>query len=111
MYELDPPDEYLARIEKVTVDDVNRVARRYPDPGHAIVAELTPQGSGKPVAAGGFGGQESIALGEAKPTPLPDWASAALGRLSVHRRRSTRPSADCRTASPRSRNQKRSARQ
>ncbi len=27
--------------------------------------------------------RESIALGEAKPTPLPDWAQAALNRLVV----------------------------
>jgi zinc protease len=80
---LDSPDEDLARIEKVTVDDVNRVARQYLDLNHAIVAVLKPQGSGKPVAATGFGGQESISLGEPKPTPLPDWASAALIRLSV----------------------------
>ena len=80
---LDSPDEDLARIEKVTVDDVNRVARKYLDLDHAIVAILTPQGSGKPVAASGFGGQESIALGEAKSTPLPEWASAAQSRLSV----------------------------
>jgi zinc protease len=80
---LDSPDEDLARIEKVTVEDVNRVARQYLDLDHAIVAVLTPQKSGKPVAATGFGGQESITLGGAKPTPLPDWASAALGRLSV----------------------------
>ncbi len=48
---LESPDEDLARIEKVTVDDVNRVARQYLDLDHAIVAVLTPQGSGKPVAA------------------------------------------------------------
>ncbi len=80
---LDSPEEDLARIEKVTPADVNRVARQYLDLDHAIVAVLTPRGSGKPVAASGFGGQESIALGEAKPTPLPDWASAALDQLSV----------------------------
>lgn len=80
---LESPDEDLARIEKVTVDDVNRVARKYLDLDHAIVAILMPQGSGKPVAASGFGGQESIALGEAKPTLLPEWASAAQSRLSV----------------------------
>lgn len=80
---LDSPDEDLARIEKVTVDDVNRVARQYLDLDHAIVAVLIPQGSGKPVAATGFGGQESIALGEARSTLLPEWASAAQSRLSV----------------------------
>lgn len=80
---LNSPEEDLARIEKVTPADVNRVARRYLDLDHAIVAVLTPRGSGKPVSASGFGGQESIALGQAKPTPLPGWASAALERLSV----------------------------
>jgi zinc protease len=80
---LQSPDEDLARIEKVSVDDVNRVARRYLDLDHAVVAVLTPQTSGKPVASARFGGQESIALGEARSTTLPDWAEAALGRLAV----------------------------
>jgi len=80
---LNSPDEDLVRIEKVTVDDVNRVARKYLRLDQAIVAVLTPQESGKPVASSGFGGQESIALGEAKPTPLPDWANSALVQLSV----------------------------
>ncbi len=80
---LDSPDQDLARLEQVTVADVNRVARKYLDLEHAVVAVLTPRGSGRPVAASGFGGQESIALGEPKPTPLPDWATAALGRLAV----------------------------
>lgn len=79
---LSSPDEDLVRIEQVTVDDVNRVARQYLDLDHAVVAVMTPQESGKPVSSSGFGGQESIPLGEAKPTPLPDWASAVLTRLS-----------------------------
>ncbi|MGH2361834.1 MAG: M16 family metallopeptidase [bacterium] len=77
------PDDALARIEKVTVEDVNRVAREYLDLDHAVTAVLTPHDSGKPVASGGFGGQEKITLGEAKPTPLPNWAEAALSRLAV----------------------------
>ncbi len=80
---LTSPDEDLARIDRVTVEDVNRAARKYLDLKHAVVAVLTPQGAGKPVASKGFGGQESIALGEAKPTKLPPWAEAALSRLSV----------------------------
>jgi zinc protease len=84
LYGLRSPDDDLKRIEKVTVADVNRVARKYLDLDHAVSAVMMPQGSGKPVASGtGFGGQENISLGEAKPTELPDWAKSALGRLTV----------------------------
>lgn len=84
LYGLRSPDDDLRRLEKVTVADVNRVARKYLDLDHAVVGVMMPQVSGSPVASGKtFGGQESIALGEAKPTPLPEWAQAALGHLSV----------------------------
>jgi zinc protease len=84
LYGLQSPEQDLDRIEKVTPADVNRVAREYLDTDHAISATLLPQGSGTPVVSGpGFGGQESISLGEAKPTALPDWAEAALTRLAV----------------------------
>lgn len=85
LYGLNSPEEDLQRIEKVTVDDVNRVARKYLDLDHAVAAVMLPRGSGKPVAssAAGFGGKESISLGEAKPTPLPKWAETALKRVTV----------------------------
>jgi zinc protease len=84
LYGLQSPDEDLERIEKVSVADVNRVARRYLDLTHAVSAVMIPEGTGRPVAGGGgFGGQESIALGEAHPTALPDWAESALTRLEV----------------------------
>jgi len=85
LYGLTSPEEDLERIERVTVADVNRVARRYLDLDHAITAVMLPQGSGPPTrtAASGFGGQESISLGEAKPTKLPAWAQAAVSRLTV----------------------------
>ena len=84
LYGLNSPDDDLARIEKVTAADVNRVARQYLDLDHAVTAVMVPRGSGRPVASsGGFGGPENIALGEAKPTKLPDWAQAALNRLAV----------------------------
>ena len=59
LYELNSPEEDLQRIEKVTVDDVNRVARKYLDLDQAVTAVMMPRGSGKPVpgSAGGFGGR------------------------------------------------------
>ncbi len=84
LYGLNSPDEDLQRIEKVTVEDVNRAARKYLDLDHAVTAVMMPRGSGKPVASSaGFGGKESIALGEARPTKLPEWAEAALHRVTV----------------------------
>ncbi len=84
LYQVSSPDEELAQIDKVTVQDVDRVARKYLDLDHAVTAVMLPRGSGKPVpSSGGFGGQESISLGAAKPTALPTWAAVALRRLSV----------------------------
>jgi zinc protease len=84
LYGLSSPDEDLERIERVTVADVNRVARKYLDLDHAVTGVMLPRGSGAPVpGGGGFGGQESISLGEAHATALPPWANKALRRLEV----------------------------
>ena len=84
LYGLPSPEADLARIERVTVADVNRVARQYLQLDAAVSATMLPQGSGRPVIAGaGFGGQEAISLGEGKPVTLPDWAQRAVTRLSV----------------------------
>lgn len=84
LYGLSEPDEDLRRIEKVTVEDVNRVARKYLDLDHAATMRMLPKGSGKPVqSSGGFGGQEAISLQQSASTTLPSWAQDALTRLSV----------------------------
>jgi zinc protease len=86
LYGLRSPDDDLVRIEKVTVADVDRVARKILDMNRVSTAILNPKGSGAPVAtAGGYGGQENIALGEAVPTTLPSWAESALSRLEAPR--------------------------
>lgn len=77
------PDDDLQAMEKVTINDVDRVAREYIDTSHAIVAALTPQASGKPISSSGFGGAESFAPKETKEVELPAWAEAAVGRLKV----------------------------
>jgi zinc protease len=77
------PDAAMARIAKVTVADVNRVARQYLTLDTAMSVVLVSKGGGKPVAGGAVGGPESIALGDAAPVALPDWAQAALARLEA----------------------------
>jgi len=70
------PDDDIAAITKVTVEDVNRVLREYLVNDTAITAILTPRPSGKQVAAKGFGGEESFAPKEIKPVELPVWAKS-----------------------------------
>lgn len=77
------PQDDVAAVQKVTVDDVNRVAREYLQPDHAITAILTPESSGKPISQKSFGGQESFAPSSVKPVALPEWASAAVSRVSI----------------------------
>jgi zinc protease len=76
-------DETVQAIQRVSVEDVNRVARRYLDLNQAVVAVLTPEASGQAVAGKPPGGIESFTPEHAKATTLPDWAVTALGRLSV----------------------------
>jgi len=77
------PEDDVRAIKAVTVDDVNRVARKYIDFDHRIVAVLTPQASGKPVSSTGFGGKESFAPSETKAVKLPVWAGKELADLHV----------------------------
>ena len=78
------PDDDIEAIKKVTVADVNRVAKKYITNDTAIVAVLTPQESGNPVAsANSRPGNESFAPKETKSVPLPAWAKRTLNPLDV----------------------------
>lgn len=68
------PEDDIKAITKVTVADVNRVARQYLDNETTIIAVLTPHLGGKPVTAGTFGGKESFAPRQVKSVSLPAWA-------------------------------------
>ena len=76
------PEDDIRAIEKVTVEDVNRVARKC-YASNAIEAVLTPQPSGKPVSSKAFGGQESLAATPKGPVELPSWAQNAVTRLTI----------------------------
>ncbi|MGH8141615.1 MAG: M16 family metallopeptidase [Steroidobacteraceae bacterium] len=81
---LDSPREALDRIEKVSVDDVNRVAREYLQPDARVSMVLTPSSNGsRPPESTGFGGSEKFASNDKLDVPLPDWASKALARLQM----------------------------
>ncbi len=77
------PMEDVRAIGKVTVADVDRVARQYLDPDKAITAILTPEPSGKPVIAKGFSRQETINVEPTEKVALPEWASQRLTQLTV----------------------------
>ena len=80
---LESPDNMIAAYRKVTVADVNRVARVYLDQEHAFTAILTPEYSGKPLAAKGYGRAESFNTAPEKAVPLPVWAETAISRLNL----------------------------
>ncbi len=71
------PDDDIDAIRKVTVADVNRVAREYLRLETAVTAVLTPQPSGKAVSGKGFGGKESFSPAETTAVELPAWAKNA----------------------------------
>jgi zinc protease len=77
------PDVEVDEIRKVTVADVNRVAKQYLAEANGIAATLNPAPSGKPVPSQGFGGAEQLTAAPTKPVALPAWAQGALAALAV----------------------------
>jgi zinc protease len=77
------PDDDVEAIKKVTLADVNRVAKRYLVAQQAIVATLKPSPSGEAVSSKGFGGAETTTAAPTKPVALPDWAEVAVKSLKV----------------------------
>jgi zinc protease len=77
------PDEDVDAIKRVTLADVNRVAKQYLSAANSITATLKPAPNGQPVAAKGFGGEEKVTSAPTKPVVLPVWAASALSQLKV----------------------------
>ncbi len=75
------PDDDINAIRQVTVDDVNRVAKKYLDFEHAITAILTPQDSGKPISSKSFGGAENFTAAKNANVKLPSWAKKLTDKL------------------------------
>ena len=77
------PEEDVDAIRKVTLADVNRVAKQYLLNVSTISAILKPTPSGEAVAAKGFGGAEQATSAPTKPVVLPDWAAGPLNAIQV----------------------------
>jgi zinc protease len=77
------PADLVEEMKKVTLADVNRVAKKYLVAEQAIVATLKPSASGEAVASKGFGGSESTTAPPTKPVELPEWAEAPVKSLQV----------------------------
>jgi zinc protease len=77
------PDEDIDAIKRVTVGDVDRVAKQYLTDINSVTAVLKPVPTGQPVASKGFGGAEQITSPPTKPVQLPAWAADALAQVTV----------------------------
>jgi zinc protease len=77
------PEEDIDAIRKVTLADVNRVAKEYLLNTSTITATLKPVPSGQAVAAKGFGGAEKVTAEPTKPVELPDWAKGPLEAIKL----------------------------
>lgn len=77
------PEQDVEAIRRVTLEDVNRVAREYLVTQNSVVGTLVPQPSGKPVEGKGFGGTEKVTPTATKPVALPEWAQALTQSVPV----------------------------
>jgi zinc protease len=77
------PADIVEGMTKVTVADVNRVAKSYLSLDSAIIATLKPTPNGAAIASKGFGGAEVTTAAPTKPVTLPDWAETSVKSLKV----------------------------
>ena len=77
------PDDNVDAIRRVTVADVNRVARQFLKDANSITATLIPKPTGEAASEKGFGGGEQLTAAPTKPVTLPPWAEAALAAIRV----------------------------
>jgi zinc protease len=77
------PDEDIDAIKRVTLEDVNRVAKQYLLDENCVTAVLKPAPSGAAIASKGYGGTEELTSAPTKPIELPAWASSELQSLQL----------------------------
>ncbi|WP_047491011.1 pitrilysin family protein [Terriglobus sp. TAA 43] len=77
------PAEATEAIKRVTVADVNRVAKQYLLHVNTMTATLKPVASGAPTEGKGFGGGEKLTSTPTKEVALPEWAAKPLAELRL----------------------------
>lgn len=77
------PDDDVDAMRKVTLADVNRVAKQYLVDQNSITAQLKPLPTGAAVSSSGFGGAEQGTAAPTKAVELPDWAKSRLVALEM----------------------------
>jgi len=77
------PDEDVDAMRRVTVEEVNKLAKTYLVNEDSITATLKPAPSGEPVSSNGFGGAEQLTATPTKAVELPEWASSQLLALKL----------------------------
>ena len=70
------PDDDIEAVKKVTVADVNRVAREYLLNERAITALLSPKASGEAASMKEAKGPESFKPNQVEPVEVPLWAKS-----------------------------------
>jgi zinc protease len=71
---LSSPDDAIAEYDKVSVDDVNAVFRKYFQRDQAVAGILTPQPGAVPSSGGSIGVRDTFGSKDAKPVAVPAWA-------------------------------------
>ena len=77
------PEEDIDAMRKVTLADVNRVAKQYMFNASTVTATLKPVPGGEPASAKGFGGAEKVTSTPTKPVQLPEWAAGPLEKIQA----------------------------
>jgi zinc protease len=77
------PEDDVNAIQRVTVADVNRVARMWLVNQQAVIGTLVPEPSGKPASGQKFGGTEQVTSAPTKPVQLPPWAESLVKKVEI----------------------------
>ncbi|MBV8149220.1 MAG: insulinase family protein, partial [Candidatus Eremiobacteraeota bacterium] len=77
------PDDMIARFQKVTADDVDRVLKTYISSSQVVAAYAVPKNTGAMSAGSGQMAQENNSIPPSSHEPLPSWAQAVLDNLRV----------------------------